>query len=89
MCSPSSILHHVDYSDYLSDQGQNILSALAFSTGLWLALILTMRTILKMLLCYHGWMYEQHGKMSNSTKVWLVCVARQGTLGKPEGKWIM
>ncbi|XP_054850943.1 carnitine O-palmitoyltransferase 1, brain isoform isoform X2 [Eublepharis macularius] len=68
------IKEHLPVSDYLSDQSQNVLSALAFSTGLWLALILTMRSILKLLLCYHGWMYEEHGKMSNTTKIWLALV---------------
>ncbi|KAF7239641.1 Carnitine O-palmitoyltransferase 1, liver isoform [Varanus komodoensis] len=68
------IKEHLPVSEYLSDQGLNFLSALAFSTGLWLALIMTMRSILKMLLCYHGWMYEEHGKMSNTTKVWLALV---------------
>ncbi|XP_069461399.1 carnitine O-palmitoyltransferase 1, liver isoform-like isoform X2 [Ambystoma mexicanum] len=59
---------------YLSHQGQSLLSVLLFSTGLWLALILTMRYILKQLLSYHGWMYEQHGQMSVSTKLWLTMV---------------
>nr|XP_056719890.1 carnitine O-palmitoyltransferase 1, brain isoform [Euleptes europaea] len=68
------IKEHLPVSDYLSDQGQNILSALAFSTGLWLALIVTMRSILRLLLCYHGWMYEEYGKMSNVTKIWLALV---------------
>ncbi|KAL7977228.1 hypothetical protein Chor_009177, partial [Crotalus horridus] len=61
-------------SNYLSDQGLNVLSVLAFSTGLWLALIMTMRSILKMLLCYHGWMYEEHGRISITTKIWLALV---------------
>ncbi|KAJ7313745.1 hypothetical protein JRQ81_005404 [Phrynocephalus forsythii] len=68
------IKEHLPVSDYLSDQGMNVLSAATFSTGLWLALIMTMRSILKMLLCYHGWMYEEHGKMSNTTKIWLALV---------------
>ncbi|KAM6450535.1 palmitoyl thioesterase CPT1C isoform 1-T1 [Liasis olivaceus] len=68
------IKEHLPVSDYLSDQGLNFLSVLAFSTGLWLALIMTMRSILKMLLCYHGWMYEEHGRISNTTKVWLALV---------------
>ncbi|MEE6482683.1 hypothetical protein FKM82_013316 [Ascaphus truei] len=59
---------------YLSHQGQSIVSALLFSTGLWFALIMTMRYILKQLLSYHGWMYEQHGKMSVTTKLWLTLV---------------
>lgn len=67
-------------SNYLSDQGLNVLSVLAFSTGLWLALIMTMRSILKMLLCYHGWMYEEHGRISNTTKIWLVCIYKTSVL---------
>ncbi|XP_034271245.1 carnitine O-palmitoyltransferase 1, brain isoform isoform X3 [Pantherophis guttatus] len=63
-----------NYGNYLSDQGLNVLSVLAFSTALWLALIMTMRSILKMLLCYHGWMYEEHGRISNTTKIWLALV---------------
>ncbi|XP_032093372.1 carnitine O-palmitoyltransferase 1, brain isoform [Thamnophis elegans] len=56
------------------NQGLNVLSVLAFSTALWLALIMTMRSILKMLLCYHGWIYEEHGRVSNITKIWLALV---------------
>ncbi|XP_039220867.1 carnitine O-palmitoyltransferase 1, brain isoform isoform X5 [Crotalus tigris] len=68
------IKEHLPVSNYLSDQGLNVLSVLAFSTGLWLALIMTMRSILKMLLCYHGWMYEEHGRISITTKIWLALV---------------
>ncbi|XP_034271244.1 carnitine O-palmitoyltransferase 1, brain isoform isoform X2 [Pantherophis guttatus] len=68
------IKEHLPVSNYLSDQGLNVLSVLAFSTALWLALIMTMRSILKMLLCYHGWMYEEHGRISNTTKIWLALV---------------
>ncbi|KAK2832856.1 hypothetical protein Q5P01_016745 [Channa striata] len=55
----------------LSAQGQNILSALVFSTLLWLSLILVLRLCLKLLLSYHHWMFEQHGRISNTTKVWV------------------
>uniref|UniRef100_A0A671YDP8 carnitine O-palmitoyltransferase n=1 Tax=Sparus aurata TaxID=8175 RepID=A0A671YDP8_SPAAU len=44
--------------------------SLLFSTMLWLLLIFTMRLCLKQLLSYHRWIFEQHGKMSNTTKVW-------------------
>ncbi|XP_069804747.1 carnitine O-palmitoyltransferase 1, liver isoform-like isoform X3 [Dendropsophus ebraccatus] len=67
------IKEHLPVS-YLSHQGQSIVSALLFSTALWFALIMTMRYILKQLLSYHGWMYEQHGKMSTTTKLWLTLV---------------
>ncbi|KAG8433946.1 hypothetical protein GDO86_012345 [Hymenochirus boettgeri] len=68
------IKEHLPLSSYLSHQGQSILSALLFATALWFALIMTMRFILKQLLSYHGWMYEQHGKMSAVTKLWLTFV---------------
>lgn len=49
-----------------------MLSALVFSTLLWLSLILALRFCLKLLLSYHQWMFEQHGRISNTTKVWVV-----------------
>ncbi|XP_076023648.1 carnitine O-palmitoyltransferase 1, liver isoform isoform X2 [Genypterus blacodes] len=55
----------------LSTQGQTMLSALLFSTLLWLSLILTLRFCLKLLLSYHRWMFEQHGRVSTTTKVWV------------------
>lgn len=55
----------------LSAQGQTMLSALVFSTLLWLSLILALRFCLKLLLSYHQWMFEQHGRVSNVTKVWV------------------
>ncbi|XP_029014143.1 carnitine O-palmitoyltransferase 1, liver isoform isoform X2 [Betta splendens] len=58
----------------LSSQGQNIVSALAFSTLLWLSLILVLRMCLKLLLSYHQWMFEKHGRISNMTKVWVTLV---------------
>uniref|UniRef100_A0A7N6BZU4 carnitine O-palmitoyltransferase n=1 Tax=Anabas testudineus TaxID=64144 RepID=A0A7N6BZU4_ANATE len=58
----------------LSAQGQNIVSALVFSTLLWLSLILALRLCLKLLLSYHQWMFEKHGQVSNTTKVWVTLV---------------
>ncbi|XP_036944665.1 carnitine O-palmitoyltransferase 1, liver isoform [Acanthopagrus latus] len=55
----------------LSSQGQTMVSALVFSTLLWLSLILALRFCLKLLLSYHQWMFEQHGRVSNVTKVWV------------------
>uniref|UniRef100_A0A4W6DP27 Carnitine O-palmitoyltransferase 1, muscle isoform n=1 Tax=Lates calcarifer TaxID=8187 RepID=A0A4W6DP27_LATCA len=51
-----------------------VLSAILFATGLWLFLIYLLRYTLKVLLSYHGWIFESHGKMSTSTKVWLSLV---------------
>uniref|UniRef100_A0A3P8XNV0 carnitine O-palmitoyltransferase n=1 Tax=Esox lucius TaxID=8010 RepID=A0A3P8XNV0_ESOLU len=58
----------------LSAQCQTVLSAVLFSTMLWLSLIFTMRMCLKQLLSYHRWMFEPRGKMTNTTKVWLTLV---------------
>ncbi|XP_030649776.1 carnitine O-palmitoyltransferase 1, liver isoform [Chanos chanos] len=58
----------------LSAQGQTMVSALVFSTLLWLSLILTLRFCLKLLLSYHRWMFEQHGRISAKTKVWVSLV---------------
>uniref|UniRef100_A0A8C5DCC5 Carnitine O-palmitoyltransferase 1, muscle isoform n=1 Tax=Gouania willdenowi TaxID=441366 RepID=A0A8C5DCC5_GOUWI len=63
-----SLLHQ----DYMSAQSRAVLSAILFATGLWLFLIYLLRYSLKALLSYHGWIFESHGKMSTSTKVWLV-----------------
>ncbi|XP_023854081.1 carnitine O-palmitoyltransferase 1, liver isoform-like isoform X4 [Salvelinus sp. IW2-2015] len=48
-----------------------MLSVLVFSTLLWLSFILTLRFCLKLLLSYHRWMFEQHGHITTTTKVWL------------------
>lgn len=58
---------------YLSVQTSAVLSALVFASALWLFLIYLLRYTLKALLTYHGWIFESYGKMSTSTKVWLVC----------------
>lgn len=49
-----------------------MVSAALFSTGVWLSAVLLFRQALKLLLSYHGWMFEPHGKMSRSTKIWVV-----------------
>uniref|UniRef100_A0A4W4EXZ6 carnitine O-palmitoyltransferase n=1 Tax=Electrophorus electricus TaxID=8005 RepID=A0A4W4EXZ6_ELEEL len=53
---------------------QTVVSAVLFSTLLWLSLIFTMKLCLKQLLSYHHWMFEQHGNLSNTTKVWVMLV---------------
>lgn len=56
----------------MSSQTKNIVSGVLFGTGLWVALIITMRYSLKVLLSYHGWMFAEHGKMSRATRIWMV-----------------
>lgn len=72
----------------LSAQGQTMVSALVFSTLLWLSLILALRFCLKLLLSYHRWMFEQHGRVSNFTKVWVVSqVLLHGVTAPPCGRF--
>nr|XP_055038132.1 carnitine O-palmitoyltransferase 1, liver isoform [Misgurnus anguillicaudatus] len=66
----AKIQEHLPVSDSLSIQCRTVVSAVLFSTLLWLSLIFTMRLCLKQLLSYHGWMFEQHGNVSNTTKIW-------------------
>uniref|UniRef100_A0A7N6BLW3 carnitine O-palmitoyltransferase n=1 Tax=Anabas testudineus TaxID=64144 RepID=A0A7N6BLW3_ANATE len=70
----AKIQQHLPLHVSLSAQGQNIVSALVFSTLLWLSLILALRLCLKLLLSYHQWMFEKHGQVSNTTKVWVTLV---------------
>uniref|UniRef100_A0A7N6A8G5 Carnitine O-palmitoyltransferase 1, muscle isoform n=1 Tax=Anabas testudineus TaxID=64144 RepID=A0A7N6A8G5_ANATE len=69
-----SIKDNLPYRDCLSAQTRAVLSGILFATGLWLFLIYLLRYTLKVLLSYHGWIFESHGKMSTSTKVWLSLV---------------
>ncbi|KAI7792261.1 carnitine O-palmitoyltransferase 1, liver isoform isoform X2 [Triplophysa rosa] len=70
----AKIQEHLPVSDSLSVQCRTVVSAVLFSTLLWLSLIFTMRLCLKQLLSYHGWMFEQHGKVSTTTKIWAAMV---------------
>lgn len=49
-----------------------IIGAAVFGLLVWVLFIYTWRLALRLLLTYHGWMYEPHGRMSLSTKIWLV-----------------
>ncbi|XP_074872186.1 palmitoyl thioesterase CPT1C isoform X3 [Carettochelys insculpta] len=61
-------------SPYLCEPARAGLGALVFATLLWLGLVGTMRGALRALLCYHGWMEEEHGHTSHTTKLWLALV---------------
>uniref|UniRef100_A0A3B3DAG7 Carnitine O-palmitoyltransferase 1, muscle isoform n=1 Tax=Oryzias melastigma TaxID=30732 RepID=A0A3B3DAG7_ORYME len=67
-----AIKENLPHRGYMSAQTRAVLSAILFGTGLWLFLIYLLRYTLKALLSYHGWIFESHGKMSSSTKLWLV-----------------
>uniref|UniRef100_A0A8C9PB37 Carnitine palmitoyltransferase 1A n=1 Tax=Spermophilus dauricus TaxID=99837 RepID=A0A8C9PB37_SPEDA len=64
----------LDTTNCMTSQTKKVVSGVLFSTGLWVALIVTMRYSLKVLLSYHGWMFAEHGKMSRATKIWMSMV---------------
>uniref|UniRef100_A0A8C5HGW9 carnitine O-palmitoyltransferase n=1 Tax=Gouania willdenowi TaxID=441366 RepID=A0A8C5HGW9_GOUWI len=70
----SKIQQHLPLSQTKGWKQFTMLSALVFSTLLWLSLILALRFCLKLLLSYHQWMFEQHGRISNTTKIWVTLV---------------
>ncbi|XP_077976596.1 carnitine O-palmitoyltransferase 1, muscle isoform-like isoform X1 [Styela clava] len=47
-------------------------AAILFTTIVWTLAVLLIRYTLKLLLCYHGWMFEPRGKVSITTKLWAV-----------------
>nr|XP_008121227.1 PREDICTED: LOW QUALITY PROTEIN: carnitine O-palmitoyltransferase 1, muscle isoform [Anolis carolinensis] len=54
----------------LGVRSRSLLSALIFSSGAWMLGVLLRRQALRLLLSYHGWMFEPHGKTRPSTKIW-------------------
>ncbi|XP_005067161.1 carnitine O-palmitoyltransferase 1, muscle isoform [Mesocricetus auratus] len=62
------------YGPYGTPQTQELLSMVIFSTGIWATGIFVFRQTLKLLLSYHGWMFEMHSKTSHATKIWAICV---------------
>uniref|UniRef100_A0A5F9C908 Carnitine O-palmitoyltransferase 1, muscle isoform n=1 Tax=Oryctolagus cuniculus TaxID=9986 RepID=A0A5F9C908_RABIT len=64
----------LDMMGRMSSQTKTVVSGVLFGTGLWVALIITMRCSLKVLLSYHGWMFAEHGKMGRATRIWMAMV---------------
>ncbi|NXC01098.1 CPT1B palmitoyltransferase, partial [Orthonyx spaldingii] len=65
------IQHCLPRSEALTPQARTVVSTVLFSTGTWLAAVLLFRRVLRLLLSYHGWMFEPHGHMSRSTRLWV------------------
>lgn len=80
--TPPAALSPLPYSHrfghYQTPQTQALVSMAIFSTGVWIVGIFFFRQTLKLLLSYHGWMFEAHGKTSRSTKVWAVSGGGRG-----------
>uniref|UniRef100_A0A8C9QV24 carnitine O-palmitoyltransferase n=1 Tax=Scleropages formosus TaxID=113540 RepID=A0A8C9QV24_SCLFO len=62
---------YLPVSRYASEHSQRILGGVLVSTGLWITIIFIMRTTLKCLLSWHGWMFAGYGKLSLKTRIWL------------------
>lgn len=62
------------YGHFGTPQTEALLSMVIFSTGVWATGIFFFRQTLKLLLSYHGWMFEMHSKTSHATKIWAICV---------------
>uniref|UniRef100_A0A673XYY4 carnitine O-palmitoyltransferase n=1 Tax=Salmo trutta TaxID=8032 RepID=A0A673XYY4_SALTR len=67
------VLQHLNCIQTLS-QGKFVVGGVLVGTGLWVAIFFTMRTSLKWLLSWHGWMYARHGTVPWRTRIWLVLV---------------
>ncbi|KAM8891226.1 carnitine O-palmitoyltransferase 1, liver isoform 1-T1 [Spinachia spinachia] len=65
---------HMPISRYMSTDSQKIVGGVLVGTGLWVSIIMIMRSVLKSLLSWHGWMYTSHGSVSWSTRLWMVLV---------------
>ncbi|NXA02832.1 CPT1B palmitoyltransferase, partial [Nesospiza acunhae] len=76
------IQHWLPRSEALTPQAQTVVSTVVFSTGAWLAAVLLFRRLLRLLLSYHGWMFEPHGRMSRSTRLW-IAVMKIMSIRKP------
>ncbi|XP_043852895.1 carnitine O-palmitoyltransferase 1, brain isoform isoform X2 [Dromiciops gliroides] len=53
---------------------QGALAATIFAGGLWMALLLTLHVVLRLLLRYQGWLSETRGTLSLPTRSWLALV---------------
>ncbi|CAI5664693.1 unnamed protein product [Oreochromis niloticus] len=65
---------HIPISRYMSTDSQKIVGGILVGTSLWVTIIMIMRTVLKSLLSWHGWMQERHGSLSWSSRIWMVLV---------------
>ncbi|KAJ8245468.1 hypothetical protein GJAV_G00271070 [Gymnothorax javanicus] len=69
-----SIRKTLPVSEYLTVHAKTVLSAMLFATGVWLSIIIMLRHTLKLLLSYHGWIFEPHGRRSCTTRLWMCLV---------------
>lgn len=63
-----------DEASFISSLTALLLSCLF----VWMLFVITIRNLLKGLLCYQGWMYDARGKVSMCTKLWGIGVKVMG-----------
>ncbi|KAI5626275.1 carnitine palmitoyltransferase 1A, partial [Silurus asotus] len=61
-------------SKYMSLDNQRRVGGIMVGTGLWVVIIFSMRSMLKWLLSWHGWMSERHSSLSWKSRIWLLLV---------------
>lgn len=62
---------HTPWVNVLSPTIRLYTCCLLFATLAWIGKIIFMKYFLRLLLTYHGWMYEARGTMSLKSKLWL------------------
>uniref|UniRef100_A0A6Q2X7H8 carnitine O-palmitoyltransferase n=1 Tax=Esox lucius TaxID=8010 RepID=A0A6Q2X7H8_ESOLU len=60
--------------DHSGQHHQRVVGGVLVGTGLWITIIFIMRTALKCLLSWHGWMHARHGSISMGTRLWMLFV---------------
>nr|XP_055064873.1 carnitine palmitoyltransferase 1Aa (liver) [Misgurnus anguillicaudatus] len=63
---------YLPVSRYMSHQNQMLVGGVIVGTGLWIGIIFTMRSVLKCLLSWHGWMNGPRGKLTWKIQLWLI-----------------
>ncbi|KAJ7998096.1 hypothetical protein DPEC_G00219020 [Dallia pectoralis] len=66
--------NYLPISSYMSENSQRLVGGVLVGTGLWVTIIFIMRTALKCLLSWHGWMHARRGSLSMGTRVWMLFV---------------
>ncbi|XP_076143199.1 carnitine O-palmitoyltransferase 1, liver isoform-like isoform X2 [Alosa pseudoharengus] len=66
--------NYAPISRYMSPDTQQIVGGVIVGTGLWVGIFFVMRTVLKALLSWHGWMYVPRGTVPLKVRLWSVLV---------------
>ncbi|XP_031424929.1 carnitine O-palmitoyltransferase 1, liver isoform-like isoform X1 [Clupea harengus] len=70
----SLLENHLPISRYMSPETQQLVGGVLVGTGLWVGIFFVMRTGLKALLSWHGWMHVARGTIPLKVRLWMVLV---------------